>query len=175
MRNALALLPMVVLGGAGAFAVVGTAAAEEPPPLVETVTVPELYQGHTAVGWAGSTALYKNRWLDEKHDGKLRARSIRRLRAANRARLHLGAHGLERAFLCIKQFEGAWTSATGNGYFGGMQMDRDFMRSYGAPFYEAWGTADRWPAGVQLAVAMRAYLSGRGFGPWPNTRRMCGL
>jgi hypothetical protein len=38
-----------------------------------------------------------------------------------------------------------------------------------------YGTADHWPPAVQIAVAIRAYASGRGFYPWPNTARACGL
>jgi hypothetical protein len=54
-------------------------------------------------------------------------------------------------------------------------MDWTFMSTYGADYLKAWGTADHWPPAVQIAVAMRAYLSGRGFWPWPNTARICGL
>jgi hypothetical protein len=49
------------------------------------------------------------------------------------------------------------------------------MRTYGREYLIAFGTADKWPMAIQLAVAVRAYLSGRGFGPWPNTRRLCNL
>ena len=37
------------------------------------------------------------------------------------------------------------------------------------------GTANRWTATEQMWVAERAYRSGRGFYPWPNTARNCGL
>ena len=107
-----------------------------------------------------------------------RGRVIRRQRANLRASIHgrpWGNHWLERAFLCIHREEGAWHSSTGNGYYGGLQMDRQFMRSYGPEFLRELGPANRWPAAVQIAVAVRAYLSGRGFGPWPNTARECGL
>lgn len=82
---------------------------------------------------------------------------------------------LWQAFTCIHRHEGAWNANTGNGYYGGLQMDSSFMRTYGGDYLTAWGTADNWPPAVQIAVAMRAYLSGRGFYPWPNTARMCGL
>jgi hypothetical protein len=82
---------------------------------------------------------------------------------------------LERAFLCIHHYEGAWDADTGNGYFGGLQMDYGFMSTYGGSFLRRWGTADHWPAWAQVATAVRAYASGRGFGPWPNTARACGL
>ena len=82
---------------------------------------------------------------------------------------------LRRAFLCIHRYEGAWTSNTGNGYYGGLQMDFGFMRSYGSEFVDRWGTADNWPVWAQLTAAARAHESGRGFTPWPNTARACGL
>jgi hypothetical protein len=82
---------------------------------------------------------------------------------------------LQSAFLCIHHYEGAWTSNTGNGYYGGLQMDARFQGLYGADYVQRWGTADRWPAWAQLQAAARAYRSGRGFYPWPRTARACGL
>ena len=77
-------------------------------------------------------------------------------------------------WLCIHHYEGSWTDPNPP-YWGGLQMDMAFMRAYGPEYLRAWGTADHWPPAVQIAVAMRAYLSGRGFWPWPTTARMCGL
>ena len=77
--------------------------------------------------------------------------------------------------MCIHHYEGAWNSNTGNGYYGGLQMDLTFQSLYGAEFLNRWGTADNWPVWAQLQSAVRAYQSGRGFGPWPNTARACGL
>jgi len=82
---------------------------------------------------------------------------------------------LRDAFLCIHSYEGAWTSNTGNGYYGGLQMDWSFMRRYGSDYVQQWGTADNWPVEAQLTAAVRAHRSGRGFAPWPNTARACGL
>jgi len=82
---------------------------------------------------------------------------------------------LEQAFLCIHRYEGAWSSNTGNGYYGGLQMDVSFQALYGGAYLRRWGTADRWPVWAQLDAAVHAYQSGRGFGPWPNTARACGL
>ena len=82
---------------------------------------------------------------------------------------------LEDDFRCIHGYEGAWTANTGNGYYGGLQMDLAFQRLYGAEFLARFGTADAWPVWAQLQAAARAYSSGRGFGPWPNTARACGL
>lgn len=78
------------------------------------------------------------------------------------------------AFMCIHKYEGAWNDP-GAPYYGGLQMDWTFMQTYGPEFLRAYGTADHWPPAVQMAVAMRAYLSGRGFYPWPTSARLCGL
>jgi hypothetical protein len=78
-------------------------------------------------------------------------------------------------FTCIHGYEGSWVSNTGNGYYGGMQMDLAFQKLYGPDFYAKYGTADNWPIRAQLTASARAYSSGRGFGPWPNTARACGL
>ena len=82
---------------------------------------------------------------------------------------------LHDSFECIHGFEGAWDSNTGNGYYGGLQMDLQFQSLYGPEFLSRWGTADNWPPWAQLVAAVRAYQSGRGFAPWPNTARFCGL
>lgn len=49
------------------------------------------------------------------------------------------------------------------------------MVTYGAEYLRAWGPADNWPPAVQLAVAIRAYLDGLGFAPWPVSAWLCGL
>ena len=89
--------------------------------------------------------------------------------------LRTASAGLTSAFMCIHRHEGAWNSNTGNGYYGGLQMDWSFMRAYGSEFLARWGTADAWPAWAQIEAAARAHRSGRGFSPWPNTARYCGL
>ena len=82
---------------------------------------------------------------------------------------------LVRALTCIHRYEAAWNANTGNGYYGGLQMDLPFQSHYGEAYLDRYGTADRWPVWAQLEVAARAYRSGRGFWPWPNTARVCGL
>ena len=57
----------------------------------------------------------------------------------------------------------------------GCPIDRVELGLYGPDFVARWGTADNWPAWAQLQVALRAYRAGRGFYPWPNTARACGL
>ncbi len=80
-----------------------------------------------------------------------------------------------RAWLCIHRYEGPWNANTGNGYYGGLQMDRTFQRQYAPRFLRRQGLAHRWKPIEQIWVAERARRSGRGFYPWPNAARMCGL
>lgn len=77
-------------------------------------------------------------------------------------------------FFCIHGYEGSWTANTGNGYYGGLQMDLTFQSGYGGYLLSSKGTADRWSPLEQIWVAERAVVS-RGFHPWPNTARYCGL
>jgi hypothetical protein len=78
--------------------------------------------------------------------------------------------------MCVAQHESGrgWDTSTGNGYYGGLQMDRLFQQTYGPRLYRTKGTADNWTAEEQLAVAERA-VEARGFSPWPTTARACGL
>jgi hypothetical protein len=79
------------------------------------------------------------------------------------------------AWLCIHRLEGPWNARTGNGYYGGLQMDLAFQRRWGSDLLRTRGTANRWRPIEQIWVAVRAYRSGLGFAPWPNTARSCGL
>jgi hypothetical protein len=78
------------------------------------------------------------------------------------------------AWMCIHSHEGSWTDS-GDPYWGGLQMDRGFMTTYAPRWLLRRGWANRWSPAEQMMVAERAYSSGRGFWPWPNTARMCGL
>jgi hypothetical protein len=111
-----------------------------------------------------SESLAFQRWVLQswrKKAGKMRRR------AHNPPRLQ--------AWLCIHRHEGPWNANTGNGYYGGLQMDVRFQRTYGADLLRRKGLAHRWGYLEQIWVAERAYRSGRGFYPWPNTARSCGL
>jgi hypothetical protein len=77
-------------------------------------------------------------------------------------------------WLCIHRYEGSWTDPNAP-YYGGLQMDLSFQRAYGAGLLDAQGTADHWSPLQQMWVAERAHAAGRGFYPWPNTARFCGL
>jgi hypothetical protein len=104
-------------------------------------------------------------------DSWLEKARVRKRQAQNPPRLH--------AWLCIHRHERhprqGWSTRTGNGYYGGLQMDLAFQRAYGPELLRRKGTADRWTPIEQIWVAERAYRSGRGFYPWPNTARYCGL
>jgi hypothetical protein len=137
------------------------------------VDLRRIYPGHVTARYAearSATALGGLRLWQERSAAA--ALSVSEHETATRARLE---PSLLRAFLCIHHYEGAWNANTGNGYYGGLQMDWSFMRTYGARFVERWGSADNWPAWAQLDAAARALRSGRGFAPWPSTARLCGL
>lgn len=93
---------------------------------------------------------------------------------AERARRQAARPPRRSAWLCIQRFEGPWNDPNAP-YYGGLQMDLTFQRLYGGYLLERKGTADRWSPLEQMWVAERAYRSGRGFYPWPNTARFCGL
>jgi Transglycosylase-like domain len=98
---------------------------------------------------------------------------------AHRARRKAARPPHMAAWLCIHRHERhpgqGWATQTGNGYYGGLQMDLGFQRRYGRDLLHRKGTADRWTRLEQMWVAERAHRAGRGFWPWPNTARACGL
>jgi hypothetical protein len=94
----------------------------------------------------------------------------RAIRAKRRA--HNPPH--ERAWRCLQSFEGAWNDPH-DPYWGGLQMDRTFMRHYAPRHLLRRGWANEWTPIEQMWVGERALRAGRGFYPWPNTGRMCGL
>ncbi len=78
-----------------------------------------------------------------------------------------------RDWMCIHRYEAAWTD-TGWPYWGGLQMSLTFQAHYGGWLLRTKGTADHWTPLEQMWTAEKA-LKSRGFWPWPNTARMCGL
>jgi hypothetical protein len=76
-------------------------------------------------------------------------------------------------WLCIHRYEGSWKDS-GAPYWGGLQMDLSFQESYGRWLLEHKGTANHWSILEQIWVAVRAWRL-RGFSPWANTARFCGL
>jgi hypothetical protein len=78
------------------------------------------------------------------------------------------------AWRFIHRYEGAWTDPDPP-YYGGLQMDLSFQRIYSPGLLRRKGTANHWTPLEQMWTAERAHRSGRGFYPWPNTARYCGL
>jgi hypothetical protein len=78
-----------------------------------------------------------------------------------------------RQFLCIHRYEASWTDS-GAPYYGGLQMDLGFQRTYAPALLRRKGTADHWTPLEQIWTAEKAARS-RGFWPWPSTARFCGL
>jgi hypothetical protein len=102
------------------------------------------------------------------------ARVLGRMRSQARRPLRLRLARFD-AWVCIHRHEAAWND-TGDPYWGGLQMDRGFMRAYGRDMITRHhgGLADTWTPAEQIVVAERAYHS-RGFAPWPQTARSCGV
>jgi hypothetical protein len=72
------------------------------------------------------------------------------------------------AALCIHRYEGSWTDTTPT-YMGGLQFDAGTWAANGGT-----GNPGDAPVSEQLHVAYRTWRA-RGWTPWPNTARMCGL
>ena len=136
-----------------------------------TLALRRIYPGRVTRGFSSARARTDRATLRLWQERE----AVAALLVARNGRRHARMAGwLNDAFLCIHRLEGDWTSNTGNGYYGGLQMDRRFMVTYGGEFVGRWGTADNWPVWAQLEAAARAYPA-RGFSPWPNTARACGL
>lgn len=97
------------------------------------------------------------------------------------------------AWLCIHHYEtlghpdpAGW-HVVDPPYEGGLQMDSGFQRTYGLDFIRAHHGqgAHAWTPREQMIAANRARVGvdwrgaswpgPRGFSPWPNTSRICGL
>jgi hypothetical protein len=109
-----------------------------------------------------------------KHASLKSAHRIWRGRAAVVKRRFAAGPAHRSAWLCIHRYEGSWRD-DGAPYYGGLQMDIGFQQHYGTMLLRSKGTADHWTPLEQMWIAERAYRSGRGFYPWPNTARYCGL
>ena len=95
-------------------------------------------------------------------------------RRAIRARVRAHNPPNERAWRCLQQHEGPWQDAW-DPYWGGLQMDRAFMQAHAPRWLLRRGWANTWSPIEQMWVAERALRAGRGFYPWPNAARLCGL
>lgn len=83
-----------------------------------------------------------------------------------------------RQWLCIYRHERhpeqGWGTATGNGFYGGLQMNIAFQRRHAQWLLRRKGTANRWSPVEQIWIAERGRKV-QGWGAWPNTARACGL
>jgi hypothetical protein len=159
--------------------------APEPPPETQTVTTdPQLDQWqiqrkidryrHETWRWQRTMGRKLTRNLaNPPADVEAKIAVWKQVALETRSRAQNPPH--KRQWLCIHRYEGGWTSNTGNGYYGGLQMDLGFQRTYGGGLLSRKGTANRWTPLEQMWAAERAHESGRGFYPWPNTARYCGL
>ena len=123
------------------------------------------------MGQAPTPAYRHKRWAGEAY--RTWIRKLWRERA-NRAWRRAQDPPHEAAWRCIQRYEGSWRD-DGAPYYGGLQMDLSFQRAYGSHLLRRKGTAEKWTPVEQMWVAERAYKAGRGFYPWPNTARACGL
>jgi hypothetical protein len=158
-------LPVAAAGAASAGAL-GDSSPSPPPtdPPPGTTTEP------TEVDWQAKYEAEHRRSVRRLRGWRRANRIVVRVRRALRASPNPVTAGLR----CVHLGEGSWLDA-GDPYWGGLQMDRHFMLTYGRPLVQRYGWANRWPVEAQLAVGTIAVYSGRGFGPWPVTRRPCGL
>ena len=178
---------------AGVYAPASIAEDAPVPPPVET-TEPETDIGNVLLG---QIVTYRNEtWRWERLMRVPRTRAFRAAERSNEREVRMlildawkekaakrrrqAAHPPRlRQWLCIHRYERhprqGWATATGNGFFGGLQMDLAFQRTYAPELLRSKGTANKWTALEQIWVAERAYRTGRGFHPWPNTARYCGL
>jgi hypothetical protein len=113
------------------------------------------------------------RSLDARSLSRLRQLARRWRHRAHRAWWHAHHPPELRGWLCIHRYEGSWTDP-GSPYWGGLQMDLSFQERYGSWLLRHKGTADHWSPLEQIWAAVRA-AHARGFSPWPNTARYCGL
>jgi hypothetical protein len=74
---------------------------------------------------------------------------------------------------CVHGKEGSWSDPNPL-YYGGFQMDMSFQSSFGSRYLARYGTANHWPATIQIRVT-RSVVKQAGWGRWPNTARACGL
>jgi len=81
-------------------------------------------------------------------------------------------------WLCVFRHERhprqGWGTQTGNGYYGGLQMDITFQRNYGRWLLHRKGRAHRWTPIEQIWVAERGRRV-QGWYAWPVSARRCGL
>ena len=178
------LVPMLAVALVVAAAVSALAAASAPPQRRAFPKTKTVQQRPKRVNPTVVRRLRKTVWRWQAVMGVRRTysaaplhtpRALRYWRWQARRVTRLAGHPPHRyGWLCIHRFEGSWQDGA-DPYWGGLQMDRSFMRSYAPRVLLRRGWADHWSALEQMWVAERAHRSGRGYTPWPNTARYCGL
>jgi hypothetical protein len=134
--------------------------------------------------WYWQRVMGKRRWPTEYLERTTTNPDIRqwvlelwrgRALQARRRALHPPYH---QRWLCIYRYERdpaqGWRTNTGNGLYGGLQMDLGFQRRYGAWLLQKKGLAHHWTAIEQIWVAERGRRV-QGWYAWPNTASACGL
>lgn len=142
-------------------------------------TTLRFFERHAFILYRGPLRIRRIGWREVRRARVVLARARRDLRVAMDALPYVAPW----PWSCIFHYESAglgWTVSTGNGYYGGLQMDLDFEATYGREYLDTIGNANLWPPRVQVRVAERArdgYLGipARGYAPWPTTARACGV
>lgn len=174
-RRSTLVLVLGVFAGAALGLFARPAGAEEQPTVLRQI---ERYQSET---WHWQQLMKRPKTPADEAASRSSSRAFRgwvlRLwkQRAGAARDHASHPPQREAWLCIQRHEAPWRANTGNGYYGGLQMDVSFQRRYGARLLRRKGTADNWTPLEQIWVAVHAHASGRGFYPWPRTARACGV
>jgi hypothetical protein len=189
MRHRLTLLSacactLALLAGAGSLrAESGPPEPEPPPPPAEEAAPPtispqlvtRLIKRHRRATWYWQRVMgvrLTRELKDPPADPEARIAAWQRIAEQTWRRAQRPPH--RDAWLCIHRYEGRWNDPNPP-YYGGLQMDLAFQRTYGVVLLRMKGTADHWTPLEQMWVAEHAHRSGRGFYPWPNTARYCGL
>jgi hypothetical protein len=134
--------------------------------------------------WYWQRVMGKRRWPTAYLERKSASLELRqwvlelwraRALSAKRRALHLPNRA---GWLCIFRHERhpaqGWRTYTGNGFYGGLQMDLGFQRRYGLWLLRRKGPAHRWTAIEQIWVAEHGRRV-QGWYAWPNASRSCGL
>jgi hypothetical protein len=159
---------------AGASTLRADTGEPEPPTTTEEAAAPDLTPVRHAI-----QRLRHETWHWQRIMGRPLTRDLQNAPADPRPRLELWRRVVvrvrhqaqnpphKRAWLCIHHFEGAWHDPNAP-YYGGLQMDVQFQRTYGWAVFRRKGTADHWTPLEQMWAAERAHRSGRGFYPCPR-------
>ena len=141
-------------------------------PTVKVIRIQATHRGKTAQQWY---AIAHRRQVDRdwlQHRLGIRVRELLRMERRFHMEPTRPPHYSE--WLCIHGGEGAWTSNTGNGYYGGLQFAQSTWDRNGGQRFAS--RADLATPLEQMWTAENAWQeSGGSFSQWPNTARACGL